>query len=282
MNRLVIVVDNQALQPGLATEHGLGIWVEWEGMSLLYDTGAGQGLLPNMRALGLDVRRVDAVVLSHGHYDHTGGLGPLLEARAEPLDVWAHPDLFAAHLRAGPSPVDIGPPLPRSAYEAMGARFRWVQEPMWMGPGIGLLAPVPRVVGFEGPSPGLVSVDDSGKVVPDPFRDDLAMVLMTRDGPVVLTGCAHAGVVNILEAVRGFSGQEAVMLVGGTHLGMVEPWRVSATVEVLESREGLKVVAGHCTGAAAGVVAARLGERFTPMGAGMILELGRCATSTRS
>ena len=274
MTSLTVVVDNQAGAPDLAAEWGLALWVEHQGQALLYDTGQGQALLPNLRTLGLDPARLAAVVISHGHFDHIGGLAALLGARREPLDVWCHPGVFDAHLKQENERLkDIGAPLGgRALYEDRGARFRFVARPVQPWPGVSLLAPIPRLASHEGPGAGLTTLLGSVPM-PDPIGEDLALGLDTPAGLVVLTGCAHAGVVNTLSFARKVLGRPAAWLAGGLHLEGLEPHLLEPTMAHLEGLPGLRVAAGHCTGAsAAQELSRRLAGRFQTLGAGLRLE----------
>jgi 7,8-dihydropterin-6-yl-methyl-4-(beta-D-ribofuranosyl)aminobenzene 5'-phosphate synthase len=277
MSRLTVVAENSVgFTSRLLGEHGLSIWVEHQGANILYDTGMGQALLPNLRALELDPAALDGVVVSHGHYDHIGGLEGLLAAREEPLAVWCHPQVFACHLarhQPGEPAREVGPPLSRGAYEALGARFHFIQEPAKPWPGFTLLAPIPRRTGFEGPMPSLLTLQ-GGELAPDPFTDDLALLIDAPGGPVCLTGCAHAGVVNVLLAAEEAAGAPVALLAGGTHLGPAPQEQQEAALAELAARPGLRVAAGHCTGLEmAGRLQAALGPRFSHLSAGRVLDI---------
>ena len=280
MTKVTVVVENTALRNGLMSEHGLSLWIENESGNLLYDTGAGKCLMPNLKALGLDPTILDGVVLSHGHHDHTGGLAALLMLRKDAgLDtgVWCHPDAFASHLKEEANGFlhDVGTQLGRrEEYEKLGARFNMVEgfaEPL---AGVTLLAPIPRRTDFEGPAPTLVVLDAKGQVAPDPFRDDLAVVLPAKDGIAVLTGCAHSGAVNVLLAAQEHTGKRPVLLLGGTHLGPAPNAQREKALAELSARRELKVAAGHCTGPEfVRVLAEELGERALGFGGGQVFEI---------
>ncbi len=276
MSRVTVVVDNLVkFASPLFGEHGLSLWLEHEGLNILYDTGMGRALLPNLESLKLDPNRLDALVLSHGHYDHTGGLEALLGARREPLPVYCHLAVFAPHLSQNPEGLrrEVGPPLTRMAYESLGARFTFVDR--WAGPwpGVTLLADIPRVTAFEVPAPSLVTVRD-GQVSPDPFHDDLSILIRGAAGNTVLTGCAHSGLLNILEDAEAKAGAPVGLVVGGTHLGPAPAGQQEAALAALAARQDLKVAAGHCTGPdMAGRMQTALGARFSHLGVGTVLDI---------
>lgn len=275
MSRLTVVVDNAvAHATPLLGEHGLSLWLQHQGINLLYDTGMGQALLPNLKALELAPASLDAVVLSHGHLDHAGGLEALLRARGGNTEVWCHPAVFTPHLKDDkPQPRDIGPALSRAQYEDLGAVFHWVQSNTEPWPGITLLAPIPRRTAFEGPPAGLVS-RRRGHLIPDPLEDDLAILVRGKLGWAVLTGCAHAGVLNVLAAASQAAGGPIRLLAGGTHLGPAPPDQQEASLAALAARTTLHLAAGHCTGQEmGGRLQALLGPRFSHLAAGRVLEL---------
>ncbi len=275
MSRLTVVVDNAVDHAaGVLGEHGLSFWIEHQGINLLYDTGWGKTLMANLEVLELDPDALDAVVLSHGHLDHTGGLEALIKARSGTTPVWCHRAVFNPHYAKGEDRTrDIGPQLSQGQYEQLGAEFHWVEGQVQPWPGVALLAPIPRVSDFEGPAPGLMSSKD-GEMIPDPFDDDLAIVLEGQAGPAVLTGCAHAGALNVLAAASRAAGRPVQTMVGGTHLGPAPKEQQEAALEALAALPGLNIVGGHCTGQAmCGRLQALMGERFSHLAAGKVMEL---------
>jgi 7,8-dihydropterin-6-yl-methyl-4-(beta-D-ribofuranosyl)aminobenzene 5'-phosphate synthase len=267
--RITILVTDEAAAP-LIAEHGLALWVEVRGQAILFDTGAGGALAPNARALGVDLGRADAVVLSHGHFDHGGGLGAVLRAGAAP-EVYAHAAAARAKYEVnGGRGASIG--LPDEAAAALAAvpssRMHWVSGPVEVGPGIGLTGPIPRESAFEG-AEGPFFLDPGGSR-PDPMEDDQALWIDTPDGLVVCVGCAHAGIVNTLHYALGIRGASRIRaVVGGFHLLDAGEERLGHTVRALRGFAPDRVAPCHCTGRhATARIGEALGGRFCAVRAG--------------
>ncbi|MFH1060293.1 MAG: MBL fold metallo-hydrolase [Pseudomonadota bacterium] len=275
MSRVTVVVDNQPGAAGLLHEWGLSLWIEHQGHNLLLDTGGGAALLPNLKALGLAPDLVEAVILSHGHWDHSGGLAELLKTIG-PRPIWCHPAAFEMHLKreADGSYQDVGLPLGgRAAYEDLGAQFNLVTEHVEPWPGVHLIAPVPRITAFEGPAPNLFTQLGPSHL-PDPLEDDLLVVLETPGGLVAITGCAHSGVVNLLLAVQDILGHSPAWLVGGLHLDLSTEIQQKGVLDHLGLLRELRLATGHCTGErASGMLTQIMQTRHVNLYTGLSLEL---------
>jgi 7,8-dihydropterin-6-yl-methyl-4-(beta-D-ribofuranosyl)aminobenzene 5'-phosphate synthase len=272
--KITVLADNCVVRPlPLIGEHGFAAFVEREGEALLFDTGQGFALLQNARVLGIDLRRARAVALSHGHYDHTGGLAAFLSLTG-PRPVHAHPGLFAPRSWKRPDgeALSIAIPFDRAALEGRGAVFHLDEKWRELLPGFHLTGEVPRLTSFEGGDATLVS-EPSG--APDPHPDDLSLVVEGEEGLAVLLGCAHAGVVNILRHVQArFPGRPLHTVMGGTHLGFASEAQLAATIEELRGMGVRRLGASHCTGLAAACrLHAALGDRFFFAGAGTVAEV---------
>ncbi|ABK99554.1 MBL fold metallo-hydrolase [Pelobacter propionicus] len=273
---LTILCENSVAKPfGLLGEHGFACFLETPQGSYLFDTGQGRTLVPNARYLGKELGSIRALLISHGHYDHTGALPQVLEC-CQGLDVLGHPDLFLSrYWELEGKRRFLGIPHRREYLESLGARFRLSRELTEIGPGVWLTGEIPRCSPWEKGDASQVAVTETGEILrPDPVNDDLSMVVETPAGLVLVLGCAHAGLVNIIDYVtETFAGKRIHAVIGGTHLGFAGEEQFEKTLGVLERLGIEKVGVSHCTGLYGSArIAARLGERFFFAAVGTVLE----------
>lgn len=254
--RITTLSENTAGRPGVLAEWGLSILVEADDLKILMDTGPSISVPYNASVLGIDLSLIDKIVLSHGHYDHTGGLREVL-ARTGKVEVIAHPDIFAAkYARYGEQARYVGIPFSREALEALAA-FTLSREPVWIAEDIVTTGEIPMVSPYEKIDPPLC-VKQGGKLVPDPLWDDRALIIRTDDGLVVITGCAHRGLINTLYHARELTGVDVVhTVVGGTHLILASEERVLLTAAALREFGVQRLGVSHCTGIRAAMMLAR-------------------------
>lgn len=250
--RVTVLCENTVPVPALIGEHGFSAYVETPDAVILFDTGQGMGLVPNSLRLKKELRDVSTLVLSHGHFDHTGGMLAFLGVHG-PCEVVAHPDVLLERFRWMPvgdteKPVSIGMPWKEAYLATRGARFQWEPSFKEIAPNVFVTGRVPRQTDFETGDPKFVIKED-GQWVPDPFRDDYSLILKTGRGLVVILGCAHAGLINILEHATQQTGEDRIhAILGGTHLGFSPLQQLDQTIAGLHRFKVGKLAVSHCTG----------------------------------
>lgn len=250
--RLTVVVDNLA-GTGLIAEHGYALWIEADDRTILFDTAESKGLQPNCRALDLDLCRVTDLVLSHGHYDHSGGV-ELVLAKAGGARVYLHQAALQPRyvLRNGTTIEPVR--MPERSMQALDhlpeGAIHWLTRPTQLTDRIGVTGPIPRRTGYE--DPGAPYFFDQSGQRPDLIDDDVSMWLRTEAGLVICVGCAHAGIVNIVIEITRITGERRIdTIIGGLHLLHAAPERLRHTVQALNALDIGRLVACHCSGAAA-------------------------------
>lgn len=248
--KITLVVDNEA-PPELVAEHGFAAWIDTGNECFLFDTGQGAALIPNAAALGIDLSRARALVLSHGHYDHTGAVRAFLDINPDAPVIYGH-DATIGRFSCRPDeqpPRQIGMAKEvRQALCQLPAERRIVLDvPRYLRPGIGITGPVPRNSTFE--DTGGPFYLDPDKAQADPITDDLSLWFETSDGLVILTGCCHSGLVNTVRQAQRISGVTRIRgIIGGLHLLNAGPERLDATIAFLHECAPDFLLPCHCTG----------------------------------
>ncbi len=269
--KITILVDNRITRPELRAEHGFALWIESEGKCILFDTGQGGALEKNAKILGVDLGKTDIIVLSHGHYDHSGGIAQVLK-RAKKAELYCHPGVILPRysIRDGSAtPVQLPQPSLAAIDRLPPPRIHWLQQPLMLSAHVGLSGPIPRETRYEDTG-GPFYLDPQGKCR-DLLSDDLALWIRTGSGLVVCVGCSHAGLVNTLNHVRHLNnGQRIRAVIGGFHLVHASSDRLAQTIAALRELEPDMVIPCHCSGEGA-VAALRnaLGERISSGAAGI-------------
>lgn len=232
----------------LIGEHGISFLIETRSHRLLFDTGQYMALENNAHILGAKLAEVDTVVLSHGHYDHTGGLKHLLNCNSK-FSLYAHPDVFSRKLMKRKGRYrEIGIPIGKNDLVKKGVELVLDSAPVEVAPKILTTGEIPLESEFESVAKGFF-VDKDGRKVPDALADDLAVILKTAKGPVVVLGCSHRGVINTLSHARNITGEKSIYAVlGGLHLVKATGKNLETIIQHLKRFNLQKIVVGHCTG----------------------------------
>lgn len=238
--KITTLMDNMAYGKGIRAEHGFCALIEAGDVRILFDTGQTDAFLFNAAVLKIDIASVDAVVLSHGHYDHTGGLASFFRANRR-AQAYCKPAALMPKHREDRS---IGLPPEAAAFRD---RFSLVEKPLEIAPGVTIVPDIPIRNEWDGHRAGF-SVPGPAGAIPDLFEDELFLVLAVEGGVAVVTGCSHRGVTNIAGAAReAFSG-EIKLLLGGFHVKDDTPEEIARLVAELDRLGVGRLGVCHCTG----------------------------------
>jgi 7,8-dihydropterin-6-yl-methyl-4-(beta-D-ribofuranosyl)aminobenzene 5'-phosphate synthase len=272
--KITLLVDNNAVE-GLAKEHGFSAWIEADGKYFLFDTGQASAFQTNVERLGIPLEKADALILSHGHYDHTGNI-PLFLSLNDKARVYmgntCHIDRWSC--KPGTAPRSIGIPVTsRQVLLAQESdRLQARSDPVRLMPGVGVTGVVPRHSDLEDTG-GPFFLDNTSHA-PDVIEDDQSMWFETARGIVILLGCCHAGLINTIEHIRRVSGIHTIRgVIGGMHLLNAGEERLAHTLSAIKEWQAEFMVPCHCTGdEQMKAMRAFVGEEtVTPGYAGMVI-----------
>jgi 7,8-dihydropterin-6-yl-methyl-4-(beta-D-ribofuranosyl)aminobenzene 5'-phosphate synthase len=270
------LVENSPGNDGLRSEHGLSLGLSLPGREVLFDAGPSSAIAGNAHSLGYDLGRVDLAILSHGHYDHGGGLEAFFEANPEAplyLREGAGGDFYAVR---NLDSRYIG--LDKGMLERNADRLRWIKDSVSLGQDLHIITSFPRLYARPGGNSTLM-VKIGDHLFPDAFDHELALVTKEQDGITIFTGCGHSGVLNMVSAAVSKFPQEIIKaVVGGFHL-ISDPRHAGISCSSMEVREignGLvrlgcrRIYGGHCTGnEASDILTDELGDIYHKLHAGM-------------
>ncbi|MHA1270954.1 MAG: MBL fold metallo-hydrolase [Candidatus Helarchaeota archaeon] len=253
--KLRILVENSVYKSKLMAEHGLSIYLngildDGKQFKILFDVGQlGTALINNIKNLKLDLKDLDGIIFSHGHYDHTGGLELFLKNYNDNVRIFCHPDIFKQKFTIRRNEKrEIGFPFNKKEIESMGGRFIISQKPQTIIDNIYTTGEIKRETSFE-KVPNRFHMLNENHMVHDNILDDLALIVQTKSGIIIITGCSHSGIINTIEHCLKISSHKKILgLFGGFHLIDSTYEKIKLTIENLKKYDIDLIGACHCTG----------------------------------
>lgn len=270
--KITLLSDNVVNTRGLFAEHGLSILIERANQQLLFDVGQGASAAHNAHVLGITIHS-PPIVLSHGHYDHTGGLMAFSQILPKTA-IYAHSDVFKQRFsaKAANDIRDVSAPFTKEQLESDGFDVHLDNDPREILEGIWTTGQIARPFTADQSVKGL-SLDFAGRV-PDNVLDEIAIVVEGSKKALLLLGCAHAGVRNTIQQVEAVTEKPIYCIAGGLHLSKASQRNVQALALFLRERGVEFIAASHCTGcAAAQVLGNYVGCRLTAVGSCLRFDL---------
>ncbi|MGM9530625.1 MBL fold metallo-hydrolase [Intestinibacter sp.] len=241
--RLVILVDNYAINGrNLKGEGGASYYIEDEDKKFLLDVGVSDLFMKNAENLDIDLKDVDTVVLSHGHYDHTTGIKYFIDSKDKKINIICHPLSFNKKKREN---KNMGAPYNKEEIEKL-ANVTFSKEPLKISKNITYLGQIPDTVEFENRKL-MGQIEINGEFKDDYILDDSALLYKTKDGIYIITGCSHSGICNIIEYAKKIANDDRVLgIIGGTHLQEINE-QTSKTIEYFKENDIRELYPCHCT-----------------------------------
>ena len=248
---ITTLIENMPDEEGkLIAEHGLSLYIEFDGKRILFDTGQTGDFVKNATDLRINLESLDDIIISHGHYDHSGGVMTLLSEMQHTVPFYVGEGFFAPkykHLSDGTYRYNGNPFTEQELVERKVDLHVVTEDVTELTEKILLFKNFPGVSGFEKRNEKFVLPDGAGYTV-DAFQEEIALGLRTGKGLVLIVGCSHVGICNILQAVSERVEDPIYAVLGGTHLMEADQMRLEKTMEVFRGFGVQCVAVSHCTG----------------------------------
>ena len=259
---------------GAIAEHGWAVFIETDQGNFLFDTGQGKSIVNNAQYFNKDLSTIKGIIISHHHIDHTGGLLDVLE-QIDKVKVYSHPGLFKnSYLIDKGKHRNIGIPFRREILESRGAQFKFNTSFREIAPGLMLSGEIPRLTEFEKGSKKFL-LKTKEVYAQDLIFDDQTLIVNTEKGLIIILGCSHSGMINIINHIIDKTGQNHIRtIIGGTHLGPASEETKEKTIQALKKYDIEKIGVSHCTGLETSMrLFQEFGDRFFICNVGSIIDI---------
>lgn len=245
---VTILVENTTPMTGFYGEYGFAALVVVDDKKFLFDTGSADAVLKNAAAGGIDLSQIDDLIISHGHFDHTGAVIPFLKTGPHKR-MYGHSNMFTPrYVVLGEYKRGIGISFTKEEISSHGAEFISTDDFTEIHPGVFVTGEIPRSNDYEDVG-GSFYVYEGDQLIPDMLADDMSMVINHPDGLIIISGCAHSGIINTIKYAQQKTGQSKVLaFIGGTHLSGASEDRMTWTLATLKEFHIDRIIACHCTG----------------------------------
>lgn len=247
---LTIIIENHVIKPKLKAEHGWSIIVEKDDQKILFDCGQSSQIISNANKLNINLNDLNKIVLSHGHYDHTGGLLSILKVIKNNIKVFANPDIFEKKYKVTKKKIKkyIGFPFNRNIYEKNRAKFVLGKKELNLGNDIYLTGQIERNNNFEKVENTFIKKEND-IFIHDNINDDISMFIDLPKGLVLILGCAHSGIINVIEHIKNLTKKDNFLaIIGGFHLDGRNKKYIEKTLIELNKYKIKSIFPAHCTG----------------------------------
>lgn len=231
---------------GLKTSHGFSLYIEYNDIKILYDTGQDDCFISNANLLNIDINDIDYYIISHGHFDHAGGLKYIDKNKLSGkiiIDKHAFEDKYRITEKGN---MDIGISLKLDNYKELSSE---INKSFKICDGLWCIANVNLNQNYIGTEKGLIVIDKNGKHQNDFFEDEINLAIEMPKGLYIISGCSHRGVINIIKEAQKITGVSKVdTFIGGMHLSFSSKEQIKSTINELKKMNIHRFIIGHCTG----------------------------------